>query len=140
MSMNIYNTENDKLTRVANIRESSLLDYSTTEQNTGRKWIDGKPIYQKTFVPTAPATYWAGTSNFIDVSGLNIDTLINTEAQAQNPNNGVYFPLSIASTPSSTVVMTSAKSDIQVYLGDNSAPARVFSFTIWYTKTTDTAE
>ena len=28
---------------------SSQLDYSTTEQNTGKKWIDGRPIYQKTF-------------------------------------------------------------------------------------------
>lgn len=26
------------------------LDYSTTEQNTGIKWIDGKDIYQKTFI------------------------------------------------------------------------------------------
>ena len=25
------------------------LDYSTSEQNTGQKWIDGKPIYQKVF-------------------------------------------------------------------------------------------
>lgn len=29
---------------------SSLPDYSTTEQRTGQKWIDGKPIYQKTLV------------------------------------------------------------------------------------------
>lgn len=26
------------------------INYSTTEQNTGLKWIDGKPIYQKTYV------------------------------------------------------------------------------------------
>lgn len=26
------------------------VDYTTTEQDTGVKWIDGKPIYQKTFV------------------------------------------------------------------------------------------
>lgn len=29
---------------------SGAIDYSTTEQNTGRKWIDGKDIYQKTFI------------------------------------------------------------------------------------------
>ena len=28
---------------------SAGVDYSTTEQNTGLKWIDGKDIYQKTF-------------------------------------------------------------------------------------------
>lgn len=27
-----------------------IIDYSTTEQNTGRKWIDGKDIYQKTLI------------------------------------------------------------------------------------------
>lgn len=32
---------------------SGLLDYSTTEQKTGQKWIDGKDIYQKTI-------YYAG--------------------------------------------------------------------------------
>lgn len=26
------------------------VNYSTTEQDTGLKWIDGKPIYQRTFV------------------------------------------------------------------------------------------
>ena len=28
---------------------SGGVDYSTTEQNTGRKWIDGETIYQKTY-------------------------------------------------------------------------------------------
>lgn len=27
---------------------ANIIDYSTSEQDTGRKWIDGKPIYQKT--------------------------------------------------------------------------------------------
>lgn len=118
----------------------SPIDYSTTEQNTGRKWIDGKPIYQKTFVPTAPATYWEGINNAVDVSELNIDNLINTEGQGQNPNNGVYFTISMVSTPGNTIVMNLTKSSITVYLGDSGSPTRVFNFTIWYTKTTDTAE
>ena len=138
MSMNIYNAVEDKLTRVANIRGSSLLDYSTTEQNTGRKWIDGKPIYQKTFVPVAPATYWSGTNNTIDVSGLNIDNLINTEAQGQNIYNSNYFSLKMVSDQTNTIVLDPTKSNILVYLGNTNAPARVFDFTIQYTKTTDT--
>jgi len=118
----------------------SPINYSTTEQNTGRKWIDGKSIYQKTFVPTAPATYWEGTNNSVDVSGLNIDTLINIEAQAQNKTNSNYYPLPMISTPLNTIVMTPTQSDMLIYLGDNNIPTRVFSFTIWYTKTTNTAE
>ena len=116
------------------------VDYSTTEQDTGRKWIDGKPIYQKTFVPTAPATSWSGINNSVDVSGLNIDNLINTEAQAQNINNSNHFSLNMASEPTNTIVLDSTKSNILVYLGNVSAPIRVFNLTIWYTKTTDTAE
>lgn len=37
----------------------ALPDYSTIEQNTGRKWIDGRDIYQKTLnIPN----FTAGTS------------------------------------------------------------------------------
>lgn len=39
------------------LQDVSPVDYSTTEQNTGRKWIDGKPIYQKTYVKTAMGEY-----------------------------------------------------------------------------------
>lgn len=141
MSLNIYDAANSQLNKVSmSGGGSSLIDYSTTEQNTGRKWIDGKPIYQKTFVPTAPDTSWEGTSNTIDVPGLKIDNLINTEAQAQNTNNNNNFSLNMVSDPTNTVVLDSTKSNILVYLGNVSTPVRVFSFTIWYTKTTDAAE
>lgn len=36
----------------ANPSSSYNLDYSTTEKDTGKKWIDGSPIYQKTYVVT----------------------------------------------------------------------------------------
>lgn len=57
-------------------------DYSTTEFNTGCKWIDGKDIYQKTFHVTSPVTL--GTSNevkktYCDISSLNIDSFIKVE-------------------------------------------------------------
>lgn len=141
MSLNIYDAANSQLNKVS-IKGGgpSLVDYSITEQNTGRKWIDGKPIYQKTFVPTAPATSWEGINNSVDVSGLNIDNLINTEAPGQNINNGNYFLLDMVSDQTNTIVLEPTKSNILVYLGNGNAPARVFNFTIWYTKTTDTAE
>lgn len=31
-------------------KPNTNINYSTTEQNTGLKWVDGKPIYQKTYV------------------------------------------------------------------------------------------
>lgn len=39
-------------------------DYSTEEQDTGLKWIDGKPIYQKTWVGTFTT---GSTAQFVTV-------------------------------------------------------------------------
>ena len=38
----------------ANISSGGGIDYSTTEQDTGLFWIDGKKIYQKTVTVTVP--------------------------------------------------------------------------------------
>lgn len=46
------------------------VDYSTTEQDTGRKWVDGKPIYQITFTGF-------GNNQWVGIGGLNIDTLVS---------------------------------------------------------------
>lgn len=49
------------------------LDYSTTEQNTGKKWIDGKPVYQKT-VAFDTST---GNEASIDLTDCAIERLID---------------------------------------------------------------
>jgi hypothetical protein len=47
-----------------------LPDYSTTEQKTGRKWIDGKDIYFATIVLDNAITINANSwSNAIDLTG-----------------------------------------------------------------------
>lgn len=50
--------------------------YSTTEQVVGT-WINGKPIYEKTYQLTAPST--ASSTNIIDTAALNIDLMIKLE-------------------------------------------------------------
>ena len=55
----------------------SVIDYSTTEQDTGIKWVDGKNVYQKTYVFDPPvAGGYNSYIDLVDVSGLSIDTLI----------------------------------------------------------------
>ena len=54
----------------------SDLDYSTEEQLTGKRWTDGKPIYQKTVVYEGAIT--SGTVVFNDSS---IDEIIDVFAQ-----------------------------------------------------------
>ena len=49
--------------------------YSTSEVNTGKKWIDGKPIYRKVFYSDS----WVDGSTF-DASALNIDEVTSLRA------------------------------------------------------------
>jgi hypothetical protein len=67
------------------------IDYSTTEQDTGIKWVDGKSIYQKTYVFDPPVA--GGGANYVsvaDVSGLSIDTLISISG-VQHDQGGNYI-------------------------------------------------
>lgn len=61
-------SENAQDNVVAQLNEER--SYSTSEVNTGKKWIDGKKIYSKT-------VYIASTSSgVLDISSMNIDTPI----------------------------------------------------------------
>ena len=54
------------------------MDYSTTEQDTGKKWIDGKSIYQKTFI----FNNLSGSVNNLSLDINNMDNLISSEGVA----------------------------------------------------------
>lgn len=49
------------------------VDYSTTEFNTGKKWIDGSDIYGIVIVEDNPTT--SGGSNQVKYTGINIASL-----------------------------------------------------------------
>lgn len=108
---------------------ANTIDYSTTEQDTGRKWIDGKLIYQKTY--TSEQGYTSSTP--IDVSTLNIETLINIEAIGSD--NTPY-----ASNNKWIVSSIGGVNNRYVYLDTNDniifgSAFPVFVITLWYTKT-----
>lgn len=93
------------------------VDYSTTEQDTGLKWVDGKPIYQK--------TYHIMESNEeeekdYDISSDNVDTMIGCEAVVKSGvwggnkmftvpriGDGSYF---ISASATNTAISIKAKS------------------------------
>ena len=58
------------------------VDYSTSEQDTGLKWIDGKTIYQKTIVLDSELniTSSGATIPNTNFSGLNIENIVNATA------------------------------------------------------------
>lgn len=73
---------------------SSIVNYSTSEQKTGQKWIDGKDIYFRTFVVDNP-TYDTTIVNW-DTTGLNF---IDIEGVAER-SDGAYFPLNFSPSTS----------------------------------------
>ena len=108
----------------------SPIDYSTTEQNTGKKWIDGKPIYQISTL--------ASGSDLFDVNTLSIDKLIKVEALGSDYSgyDGNKWTIEGVSSDSSRLIYWNSSSGKITYAG--SYP--IYVATIWYTKTTDTAE
>ena len=96
------------------------IDYSTTEQDTGLKWIDGSAVYQQTFTGTTPNAN-TGSVNLpegtrgqvISIEGIagpnNIDSnlplpskngmiYISTTATEGSPYGYIYFDVSGDST------------------------------------------
>lgn len=70
---------------------SAFTDYSTTEQNTGRLWIDGKTIYRKyvnlgSLTNTTPKSVAHGISN--------LSTVVSLTGFATNGT--VFLPLPLA--------------------------------------------
>jgi hypothetical protein len=63
------------MTSVSSNAVANVLSYSTTEQSTGGKWIDGKPIYRKVLEMTSPSA--AGGSVLTNLTSLNINSLID---------------------------------------------------------------
>lgn len=57
----------------------TILDWSTTEQDTGRLWINGKVVFQKTVVITMPTANTETTAHGI----TGIDELVEQYGQAQ---------------------------------------------------------
>ncbi len=99
----------------------SPLNYSTNEQKTGQKWINGKDIYQRTYELNAdiPTTGWYSLG--IDASGMDflVDTILYD-------NGAVFKCYSVAKLDGLIKVEASRKS------GGIHANA----ITIQYTKTT----
>lgn len=94
-----------------------LPDYSTDEQATGQKWIDGKDIYFKTFDCGA-----LPNTNIKEVSsGLTNVRVIKFDGFAESPTDSLVIPLGymgdigIYYNYSANTVSLTSKSDLSVY-------------------------
>lgn len=129
------------------------VSYSTTEQNTGLKWTDGKPIYQKTFVDILDH----GTSTTLYYKNIipNVKHIIKHEdlgfymySGSQSFRAGLIPLPMIGNTGGTAASVTTTGTFIEVPSGTTSLAGLIlnnahgsaqieFDITIWYTKTTD---
>lgn len=128
--------------RITDIGTTAQINYSTEEQVIGT-WIDGKPLYQKTVELTAPDvayTYKTIPHNIPDVEDIFIDEAHSRIIDA----NGSRIPVN-SSRPGSGTSNNNAYSSwsvpttsgISMVVGEAITNSRA-TFTIQYTKTTDT--
>lgn len=112
-------------------RPKTGIDYSTTEQNTGLKWIDGKEIYQISKI---------GSGSYTDSIVLvpAVDTLIGFEGFYKVDAEGTEFPLAL--TPGGGKNLFPVKDNMNRIL--LYAPIQIsdtsYNVTVYYTKPTET--
>lgn len=87
---------------------SGLPNYSTTEQKTGQKWIDGKDIYVKSFEFTS---FTAGLNNFGAVSA-NVSEIVKFDGVFIKAISGASYNLPLSRYDNTTNYN-------QVYISDN---------------------
>ena len=125
---NVWADTDEKAVRVLN----SDIDYSTEEKLTSMRWIDGKPIYQKTVEYEGAVTN--GTTLF---GSSRIDNILNVSNELFYDNN---LPGWLG--PQSTRLLTYTTSSVVSAIDSKFDDGRITAckFTVLYTKTTDTAD
>lgn len=141
------NTENaiNELNTNLNDRITNLSTYSTEEIKTGETWIDGKPIYRKSFTTTINASTHKVE---IDVSDLNIERGLFdfNNSYINNTKHSRYMPIVTTNVSIASVAEAHSSSQTCMYYEygytkfvveiGNTFTGGVF-VTIRYTKTTD---
>ena len=110
------------------------VDYSTSEQDTGLKWIDGRPIYQKTYRQKLTSSMsngaaWYAMNDLINKQIIKDETFFGQDSTMSNYFSGT---IGIQAPDNSGVAQILLSGSI------SSIPAGyILTSTIWYTKTTD---
>jgi hypothetical protein len=123
-------SENAQDNVVAQLNEER--SYSTEEVNTGKKWIDGKPIYRKVFYSD---TNFDGNTTVGTITNLN--RLIDIKGFIQAVNNGQY-PCYTDSVNVWQIYVNSSGAINRILTGGAFTNSRNPAYVIVeYTKTTD---
>lgn len=109
-----------------------IMDYSTSEINTGAKWIDGSAIYKKTInfgaLPNA-------TTKTVAHGISNLNYVIKLEGMTTSSTDSIFRPLPHLDTASlsNQVLIEADSTNIYLYTGVNYSNLSAY-ITIEYTK------
>lgn len=114
---------------------ANSMRYSTSEVNTGKKWIDGKPIYRKVVdcgaLPNADFKY---VNHNISNLGVIINVFVNSYTAS---GNGTMLPYVNPVSISGQISFTYSKTQIELRTAtDYSSYVNTYAI-LEYTKTTD---
>lgn len=113
------------------------VQYSTTEQDTGKTWIDGKPIYRKVITKDVVVTSASQTSYVIaDISSLNIDSLVNLHGTVQDASGFMTKVPYVYGTAQQANVYIASNNLTTAILGWIVNNTYKFKFVLEYTKST----
>lgn len=121
---------------IADIKASA--DYSATEHLTGRKWIDGRPTYEKTIscgaLPNA-----TGKAVAMNISDLAFP--VNVKGVAMVASEGRALPLPFVHTDSIySVCLYANYNQVMIVTGIDRSSWTSSYVTVEYVKTTDTPQ
>lgn len=108
-----------------------ILDYSTTEINTGAKWIDGSAIYKKTInFGTLPASGNRTVAHSIS----NLAYIVDIKAMAYDTGSSRYKALNLPQGNNTDwVVMEADSTNVYAYVGSDFSDTTAY-VTLYYTK------
>ena len=114
------------------VQATGGIDYSTSEQDTGLKWIDGKSIYQKTFSFTGVRN--PNDWTYVDTIS-NLETPIKTECLIDYYNNiagGIVWTFGYDYIRS---MVNPNDGSVYYYASQLGSGTANIVITVWYTKT-----
>lgn len=115
-----------------------IVDYSTEEQNTGVKWIDGKYVYQKTIVVQGPVTV-SGSGYSINTGILSGGDLIDMRVTMQRYDTNEHFLNTYLNTDDlswgTNCILNSDLTVLKLTGGNHYRVKNIFA-TLQYTKST----
>lgn len=111
-------------------------NYSTSEQVIGT-WINGKPLYEKTFTTTLDNVPSATPVNMADVSGLRIDEIANVSGRVNYYNGTDLFNVNLGTYFGTYIYPNGYLQFFQTITAQTTNRSYKVSVTLQYTKTTD---